>query len=201
MLCWFNCMPRRTVKVKQRPRGTAKRDIPDASLRELCLRQWRSRLAEQYLPRITDCLEQLSDQEIWWRPNQASNSVGNLLLHLCGNMRQWIISGLGGTADIRERDSEFSERGPIPRSMLRDQLQKTVKESCRVLSRLNAKDLTRRYRIQHFDVSGYEAAAQVIEHVAYHAGQIIYVTKLKREKDLGFTQLPSASSKANERKL
>jgi uncharacterized damage-inducible protein DinB len=194
-------MPRKTAKAKPHPRARAKRSIPDADLAELCVRQWRSRLEERYLPRITDCLRQLSDDEIWWRPNAASNSVGNLLLHLCGNMRQWIISGLGGAADIRQRDTEFSERGPIPGSALREQLQKTMKESCRVLARLNAKDLTRRYRIQHFDVSGYEAAAQVIEHVAYHAGQIIYVTKLKREKDLGFTQLPSATSKSNERKL
>ncbi len=192
-------MPRSTTKTKPHPRARARRDHPRAGVSALCLRQWRLRLEERYLPRITDCLDQLSDEEIWWRPNPASNSVGNLLLHLCGNMRQWIISGLGGTADIRERDAEFSEHGPIPRSTLREQLQKTMKESCRVLSRLDAKDLTRRYRIQHFDVSGYEAAAQVIEHVAYHAGQIIYVTKLKREKDLGFTRLPSATSKAAER--
>jgi uncharacterized damage-inducible protein DinB len=194
-------MPRGTAKTKPHPRARARRDNPRAGVAALCLRQWRLRLEERYLPRITDCLDQLSDEEIWWRPNPASNSVGNLLLHLCGNMRQWIISGLGGTADIRERDAEFSERGPIPRSKLREQVQTTMKESCRVLARLDAKHLTRRYRIQHFDVSGYEAAAQVIEHVAYHAGQIIYVTKLKREKDLGFTQLPSAASKAAERKL
>ena len=194
-------MPKRTAKTKPHPRVRARPDNPPAGVAALCLRQWRLRLEERYLPRITDCLDQLSDEEIWWRPNPASNSVGNLLLHLCGNMRQWIISGLGGTADIRERGSEFSERGPIPGSALREQLQKTVKGSCRVLARLDAKDLMRRYRIQHFDVSGYEAAAQVIEHVAYHAGQIIYVTKLKRQKDLGFTQLPSAEAKAAERKL
>jgi uncharacterized damage-inducible protein DinB len=194
-------MPRRTAKTKPHLRAPAKRDNPRPGVAALCLRQWRLRLEERYLPRITDCLDQLSDEEIWWRPNPASNSVGNLLLHLCGNMRQWIISGLGGTGDIRERDAEFSERGPIRGSVLREQLEKTVEESCRVLGRLDAKDLTRRYRIQHFDVSGYEAAAQVIEHVAYHAGQIIYVTKLKREKDLRFTQLPSADAKAAERKL
>ena len=62
-------------------------------------------------------------------------------------------------------------------------------------------DLTRRYRIQRFDVTGYEAAAQVTQHVAYHLGQIIYLTKQKRAKDLGFTRLPAASSTANERKL
>ena len=191
----------RKVKTKTKIGQASKRVASEPKLAELCVRQWRSRFEERYLPRIVGCLEQLSDDEIWWRPNEASNSIGNLVLHVCGNMRQWIISGLGGAADIRQRDTEFSERGPISGSALREQLQKTMKESCRVLARLDAKDLTRRYRIQHFDVSGYEAAAQVIEHVAYHAGQIIYVTKLKREKDLGFTQLPSATSKSNERKL
>ena len=165
------------------------------------MRQWRSRFEERYLARLIDCLDQLSDQEIWWRPNEASNSVGNLVLHICGNMRQWIISGLGGAADVRERDKEFSERGPITRAALREKLQQTVSAACDVLARLQPGVLTRHYRIQEFDVSGYYAAAQVIEHVAYHLGQIIYVTKLKRAKDLGFTHLPTSSSAASERKL
>lgn len=116
-------------------------------------------------------------------------------------MRQWIISGLGGAADVRERDKEFSERGPITRAALREKLQQTVSEACDVLARLQPGVLTRHYRIQEFDVSGYYAAAQVIEHVGYHLGQIIYVTKLKRAKDLGFTHLPTSSSAASERKL
>lgn len=153
------------------------------------------------MPRLVECLGQLSDEEIWWRPNEASNSVGNLLLHLCGNMRQWIISGLGGAADVRERDREFSERGPIARRELREELQQTVRQTCAVLARVKPADLTRRYRIQGYDVTGYEAATQVTDHVAYHLGQIIYVTKLKRAKDLAFTRLPSASSKPSERKI
>jgi uncharacterized damage-inducible protein DinB len=201
-------MAAKTVKTKPKREGVlraatagARRGVAEARLAELCLLQWRSRLEERFLPRIIECLAQLSEEEIWWRPNAASNSVGNLLLHLCGNMRQWIISGLGGAADIRERDREFAERGPIGRDALRDELQRTIKESCAVLARLKPGDLTRRYRIQQYDVTGYQAAAQVEEHVAYHLGQIIYVTKLKRGKDLRFTRLPSASSAASERQL
>ena len=205
------------VKKRVKRSGTVRRGIPhgkpkaklngknngklDGELAAICVRQWRSRLEERFLPRFLDCLEQLSDEEIWWRPNEASNSAGNLVLHLCGNMRQWIISGLGGAKDIRERDKEFSERGPIGRSALSEQLRQTVEESCAVLGRLKPGDLTRSYRIQAFDVTGYEAASQVTEHVSYHLGQIIYLTKLKRARDLGFTRLPSASSKASERKL
>jgi len=173
----------------------------DAALAALCLRRWRARLEERYLPPMIDCLGLLSDDEVWWRPNEASNSAGNLVLHLCGNMRQWIISGLGGAKDIRERDKEFSERGPIARGALSEQFRETVKECCAVFERLKPADLTRRYRIQGFDVTGYEAAEQVSEHIAYHLGQIIYLTKLKRGKDLGFTRLPAPSSKASERKL
>ncbi len=192
---------RKRERVRRAATAGARRGVVEARLAELCLRQWRSRLEERFLPRIIECLAQLSEEEIWWRPNAASNSVGNLLLHLCGNMRQWIISGLGGVPDIRERDKEFAERGPIARDALRDELQRTVKESCAVLARLKPGDLTRRYRIQQYDVTGYQAAAQVEEHVAYHLGQIIYFTKLKRGKDLGFTRLPSASSAASERQL
>lgn len=173
----------------------------DGALAAICLRQWQSRLEEQFLPALLDCLEKLSEGEIWWRPNEASNSAGNLVLHLCGNMRQWIVSGLGGAKDIREREKEFSERGPVARDALGERFRQTVKESCAVLERLKPGDLTRRYRIQGFDVTGYEAAAQVAQHVAYHLGQIIYLTKLKRGQDLGFTRLPSASSKPSERKL
>ena len=201
----FEAMARKakTRRLTTRRKGSrpAKRSVPEARLAELCVRQWRSRFEERYLPRIVGCLEQLSDEEIWWRPNEASNSIGNLVLHVCGNMRQWIISGLGGAADLRERDKEFAERRPVARKALLGRFQQTVSEAGVVMARLESAALTRRFRIQGYDVTGYEAAAHVIEHVAYHAGQIIYITKLKRAKDLGFTQLPSTASKASERRL
>src|SRR4029077_8449458 len=169
----------RKLKTKTKRGPAAKRKLPEASLADVCVRQWRTRLEERYSPRIVGCLEQLSEEEIWWRPNDASNSIGNLVLHVCGNMRQWIISGLGGAADLRERDKEFAERGPIARAALREKVRQTVTEACAVLARLKPGALTRRCRIQGYDVTGYEATAHVIEHVAYHAGQIIYATKLK----------------------
>src|SRR5579862_1299439 len=79
-------------------------------------------LKEVHLPRILLCLKELSRQQIWWRPHEASNSVGNLVLHLEGNVRQWIISGLGGAPDKRQRDQEFSERRPMQRRMLANRL-------------------------------------------------------------------------------
>jgi hypothetical protein len=137
-------------KPKEKP-GAKNGGRMDAVLAAICLRQWRSRLETQFLPPLLDCLEKLSEDEIWWRPNEASNSAGNLVLHLCGNMRQWIVSGLGGAKDIRERDKEFSERGPMARGALGERFRQTVKECCAVLERLKPEDLTRRYRIQAFD--------------------------------------------------
>jgi len=148
-------------------------------------------LAKQNLPLIVKCLQQLSEEEIWWRPNSASNSAGNLVLHLCGNVRQWIISGLGGAEDRRERDREFAERGPIPRQALVTQLRRTVRDACRVLARLSDDSLSRKHKIQGYRVTGLDAAFRVSEHFGHHTGQIIYITKLKRAQDLKFTHLPA----------
>ncbi len=147
-------------------------------------------LAKQNLPLIVKCLQQLSEEEIWWRPNSASNSAGNLVLHLCGNVRQWIISGLGGAEDRRERDREFAERGPIPRQALVTQLRRTVRDACRVLARLSDGSLSRKHKIQGYRVTGLDATFRVSEHFGHHTGQIIYITKLKRAQDLKFTHLP-----------
>ncbi|SRR5579871_5407549 len=168
---------------------------PNRSLTRDFLAVSRNSLLEQYLPRIEKCLAQLSDDEIWWRPNPASNSAGNLVLHLCGNIRQWIISGLGGAEDMRERDLEFAEHGPIPRDQLVVQLRRTVREACRILARLPDAALTKQYEIQGYRVSGLYAVFQVAEHFSHHAGQIIYLTKLKRGADLQFTHLPPAKKK------
>lgn len=159
------------------------------------LAQAQHSLKKHYLPRIIRCLEMLSEKQIWWRPNDASNSLGNLALHLEGNVRQWIISGLGGASDRRVRDKEFAERGPLPRRVLRGKLGKTVNEACRILAKLSPRELSRPRVIQKFRVSGFEAVSHVTEHFAYHTGQIIYVTKLLRGRDLGFTHLPGERRK------
>jgi uncharacterized damage-inducible protein DinB len=116
--------------------------------------------------------------------------VGNLVLHLNGNIRQWIIAGLGGAPDTRQRDREFQERGPIPRQALLSRLRRAVGEACRVLARLSSSDLAQTRSIQGFRVTGLEAVYHVTEHFSHHAGQIILVTKLLRGKPLHFTRLP-----------
>ena len=150
---------------------------------------------DRILKRIVACLRLLSDEEIWWRPNAASNSAGNLVLHLSGNMRQWIVSGLGGAPDLRLRDAEFSEKGPLPRSVLVAQLTRTVRDVGQVLRRLPPESLSRIYQIQGFRVTGLVAVSHVYQHFSHHAGQIIYITKLLKRRDLGLTELPARSKK------
>jgi uncharacterized damage-inducible protein DinB len=162
----------------------------EVALAELFRKDARSYF-DKYLPRIVRCLQLLSEKEIWWRPNSASNSAGNIVLHLCGNVRQWIISGLGGAPDVRQRDREFAERGPIPRRVLIAQLHKTIEKACRTIDRISAEALWHEFTIQGYRVSGLTAIAHVYEHFSHHAGQIIYLTKLKRGKDLRFTRLPA----------
>jgi uncharacterized damage-inducible protein DinB len=153
-------------------------------------------LKEVYLPRILSCLKELSLEQIWWRPNEASNSVGNLVLHLQGNVRQWIISGLGGEPDTRHRDKEFNQRRSMPRRELMRGLRTTVGEASCVLLKLSAEDLTRVHSTQKYRVTGLEAAFHVAEHFSHHAGQIILLTKMLTGNDLKFTRLPGEKRKA-----
>jgi uncharacterized damage-inducible protein DinB len=147
-------------------------------------------LLSHHLPRIVRCLQILSIEQIWWRPNAASNSVGNLALHLTGNVRQWIISGLGREPDTRRRAVEFSARGPVPRARLLRQLNNAVVKACGVLRKLSAQELERAYTIQGLPVSGLQAVHHVVEHFAFHTGQIVFITKQVTGRDLQFTRLP-----------
>src|SRR5262245_52783773 len=109
------------------------------------------------LKRIDHCLSQLSDEQVWSRPRPEMNSIGNLILHLCGNVRQWIIAGIGGAPDDRRRPAEFAERGPIPRAQLQERLQATVREAQAALSALTPADLLAPRRIQGFDMTALRA--------------------------------------------
>ena len=143
-------------------------------------------LARQYLPKIEHCLAGLSDEQIWSRPNQASNSIGNLVLHLCGNARQWIVAGVGGAPDTRTRDAEFSQTQTIPKNELGALLRSTVAQVEAVLSTLDPDLLLEPRLIQGVQVNVLQAVFHVTEHFSMHTGQIVLLTKLLRNKDLGF---------------
>ena len=141
---------------------------------------------EEKTPRIVYCLQELSEDEIWKRPNTVSNSVGNIVLHLCGNVRQYIVSSLGGAEDMRERDKEFSTMGGYSRKELSERLTSTASEAVRIIRTMDEASLSRISEVQGFRLSGTGIIVHVTEHYSYHAGQIIFWTKLLKNKDLGF---------------
>ncbi len=146
-------------------------------------------LTDVFFPKIERTLEQLSDDDIWWRPNEASNSIGNLILHLSGNVRQWIISGLGGQEDKRTRQQEFDERSKIPKAELISRLRTTVEEAVGVLNQLDPSLLSERRVIQKKEVSLLYAVYHAVEHFSMHTGQIISFAKLRSGKDLKFYEM------------
>ena len=146
----------------------------------------RHKLVAQFMPRLRECVESLTDEQIWWRPNESSNSIGNLVLHLNGNVRQWLVDSFGGREDKRDRPAEFAAKGDLSGANLLETLEWTVREAADALDRLGEKELLARYEIQGYSVYGLEAVYQVVEHFALHYGQIAYITKMLRDRDLGF---------------
>ena len=140
----------------------------------------------QLAVRIADCLSRLREDQIWARENENVNAVGNLVLHLCGNVRQWIVASIGGEPDVRVRDLEFAARGGAHASELEVKLRTTIAEAAGILTNLTASRLLEPVRIQGYDASVLEAIYHVVEHFAEHTGQIIYATKLLTGADLGY---------------
>ena len=143
-------------------------------------------LLGDYLPKIERCLEKLTDEQIWWRANEESNSIGNLILHLCGNARQWIICGVGDAPDNRDRDAEFAQRETIPREELVTLLRSTLSEVQTTLLNLDPSVLLEHRKIQGNHVELLEAIFHVTEHFSMHTGQIIILTKMMSASDLRF---------------
>lgn len=137
-------------------------------------------------PRIATCLAELSEDEVWQRPNESSNSVGNLILHLCGNITQYIISSIGGEADNRIRDEEFSATGGYTKTELLNKLETTVSNAVAVIQSCNEESLLKVRSVQGFTYSSIGNIIHVTEHYSYHTGQIALLTKVLKNKDLGF---------------
>ena len=136
--------------------------------------------------RIQDCLGRLSSEQIWTRGNDNENSVGNLVLHLCGNVGQWIGSGVGGKPDTRQRAGEFAARGNVQPAELSERLDKAVSEAAGIIRNVPHSRLSEKLTIQKYDVTLMEAIYHVVEHFSQHTGQIIFATKLLTGQDLGY---------------
>jgi uncharacterized damage-inducible protein DinB len=141
---------------------------------------------EENTPKIEKCLKEMSETEIWQRSNPSSNSVANIILHLCGNITQYIISSLGGIEDIRERDKEFSTERGFSKIELFNNLNATVNQAVEIIRKITPEELMVNHSVQGFNISTIGIIIHVVEHYSYHTGQIIYWTKLLKDQDLGF---------------
>ena len=156
----------------------------------------RQKLLVQYWPRLRGCVEPLADEQVWWRANPASNSIGNLVLHLNGNVGQWLVTSFNRGEDHRNRPAEFNEREGLSAGTLLDRLGATMQQASDVLARLTHADLVARYEIQGYHVSGLDAVYQVVEHFGLHYGQILYIAKAQSGADLGFYRELNATGRA-----
>ena len=165
-------------------------DTGEASVGAAYLAECRAALASAH-KKIEHCLDQLGDADVWWRQQASQNSIQTILLHLCGNLRQWILHGVGGEPDERDRPREFAERGEIPKDTLGTTLRETVANCDRVLSTFPPERLLEPRRIQGFDTTILAAIFDTVSHFVGHQHQIVYITRLRRGDAYRFQWTPA----------
>ena len=148
---------------------------------------YSGRKLEQMTTVLDACLNRLTDEQVWQRGGAHENAIGNLVLHLCGNMRQWIMYGVDRQPDVRVRDAEFSADGGMGRAEMIALFSSTMAEAREILAKLPAERLTDRTNPQHGEVAVLDAIYQVVGHVQQHVGQIILLTKQMAATDLDLT--------------
>jgi uncharacterized damage-inducible protein DinB len=161
------------------------------------LRQSRRYLKGEYLPKIRRAVHGLSEEDLWWRPNPRSNSIGNLILHLAGNARQWVVAGIGQELDTRDRQAEFDGEGGLSGEELLDHLSRTLEVVDGVLAELSPEVLQEERVIQGLHTTVLGALFHVVEHFSMHTGQILYISKLRGDRDLGFYRVRGGEVEIN----
>jgi len=153
----------------------------NVELSQLVLEALRRRITEILPMQIRSCVEELSEEQLWWRPNEQANSVGNLVLHVSGSMRFYLSRGVGGIDYTRNRPAEFSERGPINRAQLLETFNETIAQAERVFAALDGRRLVASTDEPDYVPTVFDSIFNISIHLATHAGQVIYITKLLKE--------------------
>jgi hypothetical protein len=169
----------------------------DSQVATLFLEFSRQKLLGQFWPRLRQSVVTLTDEQVWWRPNAASNSIGNLILHLNGNVTQWLVDSFNRDEDKRSRPAEFATEGGLTAAELLAKLGATMERAALVLDRLTMEELLAPYDIQGYHVHGLDAVYQVVEHFGLHFGQIAYIIKSLTDRDLGFYRELSQTGRAD----
>jgi len=127
---------------------------------------------------VAHCLNQLNDEQLWMRPTPHVNSIGIILQHLSGNLRQWIVSGIGGAEDIRRRAQEFEEGEHCSTVEMLEKFKALIIECRAIVQRLTVEELTEHRRIQGFERNVLNAIYGTLTHLNLHVGQILFITHL-----------------------
>lgn len=155
-------------------------------IKQALINEFEQRVFQESYARIFKCLTLVSEEEMWKSPHAGIPAIGNLILHLCGNARQWILSGIGGEEDNRNRDQEFAVQDNIRKSELIFLLENNRMNLLEALRNMDESDLFFPKKIQGFSTSNFSAVIHVIEHFSYHTGQITTLTKWLTKKDTGY---------------
>src|SRR5580765_4823436 len=150
-------------------------------LGQIAIDGFRDRLVVDYTNKIRACIAELNDEQIWLRPNQTSNSIGNLVVHLCVNLRHFIIKGGCGRLYERNRSGEFSEQGPIPKDELLARFKGVIDGVAAVFAELTPERLTEHNDHTEMKTSNYLLIMYMTMHFGLHTGQVIYITKMLKE--------------------
>ncbi|MFH1303207.1 MAG: DUF1572 family protein [Planctomycetota bacterium] len=149
-------------------------------------------LLQQSVHKIDHCLNQLEPDQIWWRPEPGLNSIGNLILHLCGNLNQWAVCGITRSTNARQREQEFRSDVRISRDDLQTLLHRTVEQACQTIQSLSAAALLENREIQGFSVSVLGTISHTVPHFVGHTHQIIYLTRLQKGEQYQFDWSPDS---------
>lgn len=145
-----------------------------------------TRYFDECTERVERCVSELTTTQVWQRPNESSNSIGNLILHLQGNITQYVISSLGGRPDARQRDVEFNTRKSVGKETLLAGLKQTIAEAKEVMAELTDEQLLAKRSVQGFHYTGVANLVHVTEHYSYHVGQMVFWVKALKDMDMKF---------------
>lgn len=151
------------------------------NLSDVALDALRSRLTRVLPLQIRACVEELTEDQLWWRPNERTNSVGNLVLHVSGSMRHYLSRGVGGIEYHRDRPAEFAERGPIPKAQLLATFDQTIAQAASILGTFDTLRFLQPTDEPNYAPTIFDLLLTIAIHLSTHAGQIVYITKVLRE--------------------
>lgn len=150
-------------------------------MESVALEALRSRITRTIPTQIKSCVEELNEEQLWWRPNEQANSVGNLVLHLSGSMRHYLSRGVGGFEYDRDRPAEFAERGPLPKAQVLAIFDETIDQAAQVLDSFDTARFLEPTDEQSYVPTVFDLILNISIHLATHAGQIVYITKMLKE--------------------